>query len=145
MSGSNSLISGVFLCPDTSQNGTPTSNLQPNTISNYSFLSVNRSDSSLFVFCRGTHQHQKCSNFLCVQSYALRFSDMVSVSKFVHFRGLLCPDSSQEGVFTSMTNTVIFSTLGQKWRWIPPPEMNPDTKNTPEMNELEIDKTFLKI
>ena len=38
---------------------------------------------------------------------------------------------------------IIFSTLG--WRWIPPPEMSPDTKKTPEMNELETDKIALKI
>ena len=40
---------------------------------------------------------------------------------------------------------IVFSTLGQKWRWIPPPEMSPDTKKTPEMNELETDKIALKI
>ena len=40
---------------------------------------------------------------------------------------------------------MIFSSsiAGQKWRWVPPPEMSPDTK-TPEMNELESDKQNLK-
>ena len=40
---------------------------------------------------------------------------------------------------------VIFSTVGQQWGSVPPPEMSPDTKKTPEMNELEIDKISLKI
>ena len=40
---------------------------------------------------------------------------------------------------------IIFSTIGQKWRWIPPPQMSPGTTKTPEMNELETDKKILKI
>ena len=42
---------------------------------------------------------------------------------------------------------IIFSTIGQKWWWVPPPEMSPNTlhKKSPEMNELETDNNFLKI
>ena len=40
---------------------------------------------------------------------------------------------------------IVFSTLDQKWRWIPPPEVSPDTQKKPEMNELETDKIALKI
>ena len=48
-------------------------------------------------------------------------------------------------IFSYFLIMIIFSTIGQKWRWLPLPEMSPDTTKTPEMNELESDKFPLKI
>ncbi len=69
---------------------------------------------------------QNRSIVIVFQSYELRFS------------GQIC-------LFLIRLIMIIFSTIGQKWRWIPPLETSPDTTKTPEMNELETDTIFRKI